>query len=417
MLDSDAAPPVLVTTPREGSVDVIADATALRKFIDHIDPNLPVAVDAERAQSFRYSSKAYLIQFRQEGIGTHLIDPIALADPSLLADLTQLSDALSGCVWVLHAASQDLACLAEVGLVPRRLFDTELAGRLLGLDRVSLSPMLTRYLGIELAKTHSADDWSRRPLPPSWLTYAALDVDYLLDLRQAVIADLNDTGKMDWAKQEFDDVLARFAVDPSDSDDRWRSLKGIGRLRRPRDLAVAQNLWEVRDELARQIDIAPRRILTDNDLVSAAAAFGHMKPSAVHDAIGSQPGFMGRLARRQRRRWVSAVDSALEDDSSHWPNRPSGRSTPPPRLWERTNPAAAKRWVLARAAVIEVAEANNVPVENLMTVATLGEVMWPDGANFSEAGLRESFAKANARPWQIELVAPAVAKVLARDGK
>ncbi|MCL2653447.1 MAG: HRDC domain-containing protein [Propionibacteriaceae bacterium] len=409
--------PVLVTTPRQGRVDVIADKAALRQLIRRVDPNLPVALDAERAQSYRYSSKAYLIQLRQEGIGTCLLDPIALAGPDTLADLRALSNALSGCEWVLHAASQDLPCLVEVGMVPQRLFDTELAGRLLGLDRVSLSPMLTKYLGIELAKTHSADDWSRRPLPQSWLTYAALDVDYLLDLRQATATDLSVAGKMAWAQQEFDYVLSRFAIDPSDPADRWRFIKGIGRLRRPRDLAVAQKLWEVRDDLARQIDIAPRRILTDTDLVTAAGAFGHMKPAAVRDNIGSQPGFTGRLAKRQRRRWVSAVDSALEGDPSHWPNRPAAHGAPPPRLWDRSNPEAAKRWALARTVVIETAEAHALPVENLMTVATLGEVMWPDDGDFSEAGLADAFAQANARPWQIELVVPGVATALALDGK
>jgi len=408
-----AAPPKLVITPREMSVDIIADATALQHLIGQIDPNLPVAVDAERAQSFRYSSKAYLIQVRQDGIGTRLLDPIALAGAEPLADLSQLSAALSNCEWVIHAASQDLSCLAEVRLVPQRLFDTELAGRLLGLDRVSLSAMLTRYLGIELAKAHSADDWSRRPLPASWLNYAALDVDYLLDLHRAVTADLEAAGKAAWARQEFDDVLARFPVEAGAETDRWRSAKGVGRLRRPRDLAVAQRLWEVRDDLAEQIDIAPRRILVDADLIGAAVAFGHMKPAEVPEAIRSQAGFTGRLARRHRGRWVAAVQAALQDDPGHWPTRASGRSTPPPRLWEGVNEAAAKRWALARPSIIEVAEANDVPVENLMTVATLSEVLWPDGTDFSEAGLRDRLARANARPWQIDLVAPAVAKALA----
>jgi len=412
MTPHDAAAPRLVTTPRERPVELIADAKTLRRFIDQLDPSLPVAIDAERAQTFRYSAKAYLIQFRQDGVGTRLLDPIALAGPRQLADLSDLSEALSGCEWVLHAASQDLPCLAEVGLVPRRLFDTELAGRLLDLERVSLSPMLTHYLGIELAKAHSADDWSRRPLPPDWLTYAALDVDYLLELRQAVAADLDAAGKAGWADQEFDDIMTRFAPGETDPAERWRLAKGVGRLRRPRDLAVAQHLWEFRDDLARQLDIAPRRVLTDTDLVAAATDFGHLKPGEVPGAIASQPGFTGRLAKRHRARWLSAINSALRDDPSHWPARPAGHAMPPPRLWERDYPEAAKRWAAARAVVIEVAEAKGVPVENLMTVATLAEVVWPDNADYSQDGLREAFAKAGARPWQIDLTAPPVADTL-----
>jgi len=416
MTDTAAVAPRLVTTPREGSVEVIADADALRRFVEAVDRGLPVAIDAERAQSFRYSPKAYLIQFRQAGIGTRLLDPIALAGREPLADLSELSAALNGCEWVLHAASQDLGCLAEVGLVPNRVFDTELAGRLLSLERVSLSPMLTHYLGVELAKAHSADDWSRRPLPPDWLAYAALDVDYLLELRDAVADDLADHDKADWARQEFEDVVTRFAIPPSNSNDRWRLAKGIKRLRRPRDLAVAQRLWGVRDDLARQLDIAPLRILSDANLVAAATAFGHMKPVEVAASIGTQPGFTGRLARRQRTRWIGAIDSALRDDPAHWPTRASGHKMPPPRLWERDFPAAAKRWAAARAAVIEVAEAHDVPVENLMTVATLGEVVWPDDGDFSEAGLRKTLAAVHSRPWQIDLAAPAIADALAGVG-
>jgi len=413
MTPPDAAAPRLVTAPRESPVELVADAKTLGRFIDQLDPSLPVAIDAERAQTFRYSAKAYLIQFRQDGVGTRLLDPIALAGPRQLADLSGLSDALSGCEWVLHAASQDLPCLAEVGLVPKRLFDTELAGRLLGLERVSLSPMLTHYLGVELAKAHSADDWSRRPLPQDWLTYAALDVDYLLELRQLVGQDLDASGKTVWAEQEFEDTIARFSTNAADPAERWRQTKGVGRLHRPKDLAVARRLWDVRDDLASRLDIAPRRILTDADLVEAATDFGHMKPGEVAGAMGSQPGFTGRLAKRQRGRWLAAVTAALREDPSDWPPRVGGRVMPPPRLWERDYPAAAKRWVLARVAVIDAAEDHAVPVENLMTVATLAEVMWPDDGDFSPDGLRAAFAKAGARPWQIDLVTQPVADALA----
>ena len=412
MTATPAVAPRLVTTPREGSVDIIADADALHRFVKQLDPALPVAVDAERAQSFRYSPKAYLLQFRQDGVGTHLLDPIALAGAAPLADLSELSAALTGCEWVVHAASQDLGCLAEVGLVPHAVFDTELAGRLLGLERVSLSPMLTHYLGIELAKAHSADDWSRRPLPPGWLAYAALDVDYLLELRDAVANDLEASGKTVWAQQEFDDVVTRFAMPPTHSDDRWRLAKGVKRLRRPRDLAVAQRLWEVRDDLARQLDIAPVRILSDANLAAAATNFGHMRRGEVAAAYGSQPGFTGRLARRQRARWLRAIDQALRDDPANWPHREGGRAIPPPRLWERDFPEAAKRWTAARAAVIEAAEANDVPVENLMTVATLGEAVWSDDADYSEAGLRVTLTRVHARPWQIDITAPVIAAAL-----
>lgn len=406
----------LVTTPRSGSTPLIADRPALAAFIAEIDPAAPVAIDAERAQSFRYSSKAYLLQFRQNATGTRLLDPIALAGPGGIADLSDLSAAISGCEWVLHAASQDLPCLAEVGLVPTHIFDTELAGRLLGLERVSLSPMLTKYLHIELAKAHSADDWSRRPLPDAWLNYAALDVDYLLDLRDAVAADLVEAGKTDWAEQEFADVMGRFSAPVGNDPERWRTVKGLGRLHRPRELAVARQFWRLRDELADRLDIAPGRILPDAALVDAASTLSHLKPDEVRATISTLPGFTGRLARRLRERWVSAVVDTLKDDPHHWPTRRAGPSIPQPRSWEHINPAAAERWVSARSAVIAVAEQNGLPVENLLTVAALAEVIWPDDDR-SEETLRKSLAKANARQWQIDLVAPALAQAMADQAR
>jgi len=145
----------------------------------------PVGVDAERASGFTYSQRAYLIQVYRRGAGTFLFDPPPIGD------FTELNDALADVEWVLHAASQDLACLREVGLDPVRIFDTELAARLLGIPRVGLGTVVEALLGIHLAKEHSAANWSTRPLPESWLVYAALDVELLPDLRDRMV-DLRD---------------------------------------------------------------------------------------------------------------------------------------------------------------------------------------------------------------------------------
>ncbi len=143
---SDGVPPV-VTSP-EGLAEVVAALAA---------GTGPVAVDAERASGHRYGQRAFLVQLRREGAGTALIDPAALPD------LSALGAALEDAEWVLHAASQDLPCLAEVGLRPRTLFDTELGSRLAGLQRVGLAAVVEEFLGLGLAKEHSAVDWSTRP--------------------------------------------------------------------------------------------------------------------------------------------------------------------------------------------------------------------------------------------------------------
>ncbi len=163
-LDQEAE---LLTAPTEGMPPIVSTSDALHQTIAALRGGTgPVAVDAERAHGFRYSQRAYLIQLRRAGSGTHLIDPIAFGQP---ADLSQLGRAISDAEWVIHAASQDLPCLHEVGLVPTMLFDTELAARLLGYPRVALGTMVEELMGVRLLKEHSASDWSRRPLPEEWL--------------------------------------------------------------------------------------------------------------------------------------------------------------------------------------------------------------------------------------------------------
>ena len=128
-------PPVPLLAPREGLPAVVADAESLATTVQAFaTARGPVAVDAERASAYRYGHRAYLVQLRRAGAGTALIDPLGCPD------LSSLGDALSGVEWVLHAASQDLPCLAEIGMRPSTLFDTELAGRLLGYPRVGLAP-------------------------------------------------------------------------------------------------------------------------------------------------------------------------------------------------------------------------------------------------------------------------------------
>jgi ribonuclease D len=152
----------------------------------------PLAVDAERAHGFRYTQRAYLLQLRRAGAGTHLIDPTAFDGTPALAEL---GAALADTEWIIHAASQDLPCLFEVGMTPSSLFDTELAARLLDYPRVALGTMLEELLGVRLLKEHSAADWSTRPLPAEWLTYAALDVELLVELRNVLAEQLVAAGK------------------------------------------------------------------------------------------------------------------------------------------------------------------------------------------------------------------------------
>ena len=368
----------------------------------------PFAVDAERASGFRYSNRAYLIQIRRAGSGTVLIDPVSHGSDPLEA-LRPVAEVLSNDEWILHSADQDLPCLAEVGMRPPALYDTELAGRLAGFERVNLATMIERLLGFGLAKGHGAADWSKRPLPAEWLNYAALDVELLIELRAAMADVLAEQGKTDWAAQEFDYLRDAGFRDPGAAArrDRWRRTSGIHKVRDQRGLAAVRELWLTRDRIAQRRDIAPRRILPDSAIIDAALA----NPTTVEELV-ALPVFGGRNQRRSAATWLAALDEARRTKNppaeSEPPNGP-----PPPARWSRRKPEAAARLEAARSALSEVSERVNVPTENLVSPDLVRRLCWDWTAAPDPFDAVETFLRAGqARPWQRELVDPALARAL-----
>ncbi|MFC4244487.1 HRDC domain-containing protein [Gryllotalpicola reticulitermitis] len=360
----------------------------------------PVAVDAERASGFRYSQRAYLIQVFRRGAGVFLFDPIALSD-EVGPLFTALNEAISGEEWVLHAASQDLACLREVGLDPARIFDTELAARLLGLPRVGLGPLTESLLGIHLAKEHSAADWSTRPLPQSWLVYAALDVELLVDLRDEVERLLDESDKTEIARQEFHGELVKEAKPPRAEP--WRKLSGIHSVRGSRNLAVARELWLARDALARDRDTAPGRLVPD----AALTAVARVLPASKRDLVGLKE-FTGRASRSELDRWWNAIE--LGRSTTDLPvQRPAGDSIPPVRAWADRNPAADVRYRAARESITAHAEERQIPVENLLTPELLRRVAWEPPAVADEGSVAAALEAGGARPWQVQETAGLIA--------
>ncbi|MEV0276325.1 ribonuclease D [Streptomyces sp. NPDC050610] len=398
--DVDSAP-IPLLEPREGMPPVVADADALAAVVAAFSAATgPLAVDAERASGYRYGQRAYLVQLRREGAGTALIDPVGCPD------LSALGAAVADAEWILHAATQDLPCLREIGMTPTRLFDTELAGRLAGFARVGLGAMVENVLGYALEKGHSAVDWSTRPLPDPWLRYAALDVELLVDLRDALEEELRRQGKLEWAHQEFAAIAAAPPAPPR--KDPWRRTSGMHKVRRRRQMAVVRELWTTRDQIAQRRDVSPGKVLGDSAIIEAALG----TPPNAH-ALAALPGFGHRMGRKQLEQWQAAIDRARALPDTELP-QPGQALTgpPPPRAWADKDPVAAARLSAARTGVSDLAERLNLPQENLITPDTVRRLCWEPPADPTPDAVADVLAGHGARPWQIEQVTPVLTEAL-----
>ncbi|NQX27524.1 ribonuclease D [Microbacteriaceae bacterium VKM Ac-2854] len=356
----------------------------------------PIAVDAERASGFTYSQRAYLIQLYRRGAGTFLFDPPAIGS------MAALGEAIVEEEWILHAASQDLACLREVGLDPNRIFDTELAARLLGMPRVGLGAVVEDLLGIHLAKEHSAADWSTRPLPQSWLVYAAKDVELLVDVRDRMVDMLAEAGKTGIAEEEFAATLAR--EPKAVRTDPWRRLSGIHSLRGIRALAVARELWLARDAFARERDISPGRLIPDASIIAVSRNI----PSSLRQLSGRRD-FTGRASRGEVERWWAAIERGTTTNDLPV-LRGSGETLPPPRSWPDRNPEADARLRAAKAVVTDIAEDLDIPLENVLTPELLRRLSWSPPIPIEPSTVAAALIEQGARSWQVDATAVAIAE-------
>jgi ribonuclease D len=396
--------PVPLLDPRDGPPVLVASVPGLDRAVAALACGEgPVAVDAERASGFRYGHRAFLVQLRRRGAGTILIDPVTCPD------LSGLDEALADVEVVLHAASQDLPCLAELGFRPRALFDTELAGRLLGFPRVGLGALVESVLGWTLEKGHAAADWSVRPLPAELLRYAALDVELLVELRDALAVRLTAQGKSGWARQEFAAVLA--AKPPGPRPDPWRRTSGIHRVHTRRGLAIVRELWQERDKIARRRDLSPGRVLPDSAIVEAARAL----PGPEAD-LTKLPGFQGRGARRHAAAWLRAIQRVRgqADDELPGPAMPPPDGPPPTHRWQERDPVAAQRLAAVRTVVAALADEHTVPTENLLPPDVVRRLAWQPPEPADIADIAADLAAHGARAWQVDLTALPISRALAR---
>jgi ribonuclease D len=397
--------------PSAGTPEIIETEEAFRAALEELAQGSgPFAVDAERASGFRYSARAYLIQIKRTDGGLHLIDPIPFGPGHQL--FSELNTLLNTDEVILHASTQDLPCLRELGINPVKLFDTELAGRIAGLPRVGLGPLLESLMGVLLAKEHSAADWSARPLPKDWLTYAALDVELLVELRNHMYTILADAKKLPWALEEFASILKAPPAPPR--VDPWRRTSGMHKIKRRDQLAVIKSLWIARDEIASEQDIAAGKLLNDSAIVELAIAAPTTKKEFEKclRPLGLRARWMENLQL-----WLDSIASAVALPEDQWPTmRTNADTLPPIKLWRDKFPEKFAPLSHARAAIELIAEENQIPVENLITPEHVRRVCWkpPVGATstLSVSEVESALSELGARQWQIDLVAPSLAAAL-----
>ena len=360
----------------------------------------PFAVDAERASGFKYSARAYLIQIKREGGGLHLIDPIPFGPNHKY--FQALNELLQSDEVILHASTQDLPCLRELGLNPSKLFDTELGGRIAGLPRVGLGPLLESLMEVSLAKEHSAVDWSQRPLPQDWLNYAALDVELLIELRNQMYSILENSNKLKWALEEFQSILN--APAPPPRVDPWRRTSGMHKIKKRDQLAIVRALWTVRAEIAQEVDIAQGRLLSDAAIVEIATKAVE-KPIANKKALEKVLRPLGLRARwmENSATWISAITDALALPESEWPPvRTDSDALPPIKIWRERFPQKYAPLTHAKANIQAKANELAIPFENLITPEYVRRICW----NSPKSGVAAALQALGARSWQIEIVEP-----------
>lgn len=391
----------LLSSPRLDTLLVDSNETLTLLLKALAANNDPIAIDAERASGFRYGQRAYLIQIAVKDESIYLFDPTPEYATELLVEL---KSRINSTPWIIHAASQDLPCLNELGLYPTAIFDTELGGRILGLPKVSLGTMTADYLGLTLAKEHSAVDWSTRPLPAEWLNYAALDVDVLFDLWEAIAEELQSKDKYEIALAEFDHLTIPQLK--SEKIERWRSVTGIHEIKDQRQLTIVKFLWEAREHLAKEKDVAPGRLIPDGSIIAAVKA----NPLSRSE-LASLRSFTGRASRTYIDEWWNALHKG-QTAINLVELRPKATGLPNHRNWANKFPLANARFLWTRKLLSELSTAISIPIENLIAPDTVKAICF-EPPELTEQSLTGFLDSRGVRKWQIALLLGLLMKSLA----
>jgi ribonuclease D len=301
-------------------MEYVQTEAELRSLADAIAGVPLLALDTEAAGYHRYLDRICLMQLSTRD-RTILVDTLAVTDLSPLGPVLERADTEI----VLHDADYDLRLLRrdqDLGIA--RLFDTKVAAQLLGEPAIGLAGLAEKYLDVKLDKRHQRADWANRPLPPELLAYAAEDTRHLPRLRDILHDALAAMGRLHWAEEEFARIITGLAAVAEDDEEPYLRIKNTRDLR-PRQLAALRELHGWREDVARERDVAPFRVLSNETLVQLAR---HM-PEHTR-ALADTPGFSAALAQRRGADVLAALQRARLLPDAALPVRPRPPRRPPP---------------------------------------------------------------------------------------
>lgn len=399
--------PQLVNSPFSGAPKMVDSLDSIAMALDSLSNTAgPIALDTERASSYRYNDCAYLVQIKRGNGPIFILDPIALA-----GKLSAIAQIIDGPEWVLHDASQDLPYLNMLGMRPAGVYDTEIAAQIIGESNFGLGAVVENTLGYALAKEHSRANWSTRPIPASWLNYAALDVEFLLEIRNLQIEELQKTGRLEWAIQEFEYV--RLAPPKKKHPEPWRKIKHFSDLRTGIGRQIARNIFEAREGLAKDLDLSPSMIIHSEALISAGIACPKSRRQLLN-----LPEFRNNQVRRNSNIWWRAVDKAIQTPVEKYPSRNAPRlpgDIPDSKNWAQNNLEAAQRLSMIRLAVLVTSQESKIPPQRLLIGKVQKKIAWELRTPYKVEFIKQQMLALGARPWQADILSPVIYATLTND--
>ncbi|MDN4471151.1 ribonuclease D [Gordonibacter sp. RACS_AR68] len=287
----------------------IATQENLAAFVERARSSSVLAIDTEFLREKTYYAKLCLLQMATD-------DEVLIVDPFEMDDLSVMAPLLEDerIVKLFHAAGQDLEIiLREVGVLPRPVFDTQIAAALLGhTQQIGYAALVHAECGVSLKKIDSFTDWSRRPLSASQRDYAADDVVYLPRLYAGMRAALEEKGRLHWLDHDFEELSDPARYEANERE-RFRRLKRVSQLSR-RQLSAAREVAAWRELEAQRRDVPRKWVVTDEQIVEACK-----REARTIDELFMVRGLSDRLSTKDARAVVSLISSALSAPPDTWP--------------------------------------------------------------------------------------------------